>query len=90
MKMQINKISVHRSSKLLAFMNAMFALLLVPLGIIVLIYGKEDRASGFILILSPMFLGIITYINAAIGFWVYNFIAGRFGGLELTLYENKE
>ncbi|WP_111670764.1 DUF3566 domain-containing protein [Algoriphagus litoralis] len=41
----------------------------------------------FMLILIPIVYGVIGFVIGALGAWVYNFVARKFGGLEIELSE---
>lgn len=41
----------------------------------------------FMLILIPIVYGVIGFVIGALGAWVYNFVATKFGGLEIELSE---
>ena len=90
MKYQVSSISIKQSSKVLAMLYGVFGLVFVPFGILVsIIDGGETLGFGLILfyLCAPLVYVLIGYVMSLISFWVYNFIAKRFGGIEFELKE---
>ena len=90
MKYQVSKISIRQSSKVLALLYGVFGLFFVPFGILIaLVDGGEALGMGLIMfyICAPIFYVVLAYVSSLIGFWVYNFIAQRVGGIEFELKE---
>jgi hypothetical protein len=88
MKHQIVSFSVKQSSKVLALLYGVTGLIFVPIGILIAYYDR-DRVFGTGLVItylcSPIIYLVIGYIVGLLGFWVYNFIAKRTGGIEFEL-----
>ena len=84
MKKQITNISVHQSSKVIALVYAAFMLLLVPIGLIMLVVGGEQRFLGIFFLVAPVIYGVMAYLSFGLMALVYNLVAARFGGVEFT------
>ena len=86
MKKQITHISIHQSSKVIAFLLFFFtALILIPVAVIAYLFTGE--LSSFALLLAPFVYLIVAYIAYAIMFWGYNIVASTFGGIEFDLQD---
>ena len=87
MKRQIERVSLHQSSLVIALVY------FVLLAIYALFFTAIGLAAGdyrFLLLLVYPFLGGgLTYLLHLIIFWIYNLIAESFGGIEFTLSEKK-
>ena len=90
MRQQISHVSVLQTSKIVAILYALFGLVMVPLGCVILALNTGDRASlvlGVLYLLGPVLYGVLGFILTAIGIWVYNLVAPRLGGIEFDLTE---
>ncbi len=91
MKQQIVSFSVQQSSKVLAYLYGVFGLIFVPLGILIALFDRDQvLGSGLVIfyVCAPFIYLVFGYFFGLIGFWVYNFIASRAGGIELELQES--
>ena len=90
MRHQVTRVSVLQTSKIIAILYALFGLLLVPVGCMVLALGAEDSTYtllGVFYLLGPVLYGVLGFVFTAIGIWIYNLVAGRIGGIEFELKE---
>jgi drug/metabolite transporter (DMT)-like permease len=90
MKQQITKISVLQTSKVLAALYAVFGVLIMPFGCLLLAFGAEDTSSrimAIVYILGPVLYGVVAFIFGLLCTWLYNVIASRIGGIEFELGE---
>lgn len=84
MKIQITNISVHQTSKIIAMLYAAFMLLLVPVGLILLVVGGDQRFLGVFFLVAPLIYGVMAYLMFGLTLLIYNFLAARFGGIEYS------
>jgi hypothetical protein len=88
-KVQVSKISVHQSAKVVAVMlSIVIALFTIPIGLFHLVVNRD--LSGVSLIFAPLLYLMFMYFFQAIYFWFYNLIAGWVGGIEFVLEESGE
>jgi len=86
MRKQVERISVHQTSKVLAFLHLVVAaIFLIPLGLAVIF--NTGVLEGVVLMLYPLVYAIFAYMIIAILSLIYNWIAGYFGGIEITVKE---
>jgi hypothetical protein len=85
MRMQVSKISIHQTALVT---GVLYGLIGIILGIMY-IWRRLDEdgsvADVFIGLLMPIGYGLLTYLCVALGSWVYNKVARRFGGWEFEL-----
>jgi hypothetical protein len=88
MKHRIARISVHQTSKTLAFVYGVLALVILPFGMLMSSVAPVDESVPvlFWLLFPPLYAGI-AYIAFVILAAIYNFVAGRVGGVEVQLDE---
>lgn len=85
MKKQLSAISVFPTSKFIAIFYFVFsAIFCIPWGIIALL-SEPKTAAGAVIFILPFIYAIMGFICTAIMCWIYNLIAGYFGGIEFTL-----
>jgi hypothetical protein len=83
MKRQLTHFSIHQSSKVIATIYFVFiAIFAIPWGIYVAI--TVGLAESLFIFLAPLLYFIISYVAFAIFAFVYNLVAGSFGGIEYT------
>ncbi|MCK5528392.1 MAG: hypothetical protein KAI74_01805 [Kiritimatiellae bacterium] len=86
MKKQISRISVDQTSKVIAILYVIFSLLYSLIGIFMIVFGgPEMKIMGGIYIFMPILMGIFGFIFVALGCWIYNLVAGKFGGIEFEV-----
>ena len=84
MKYQLKKISPFQTSKVSAVIYLPFSLIYTFFGILML----RDPATlgvGFIFVLAPLWIAIITFVFTFLGCLIYNFFASLIGGIEFEL-----
>jgi hypothetical protein len=84
---RLTHFSVGQTAKVLGFLYALIGLVLVPIFILAGILSPEEERPfgvGFALLL-PILYGLVGFVGTAIGCALYNFIAGKVGGIELSL-----
>ena len=88
MKKQISRISVAQTSKVIAILYIAFSLLYSLIGIPMIIFGgSEVKIMGFMYLFMPVIMGLFGFIFVAFACWVYNLVAGKFGGVEFEVKE---
>ena len=91
MKKQIKRISVAQTSKIIAILYVVFSLLYSVIGIPMIMFGgSEMKVMGFMYLFMPILAGIFGFIFVALGCWVYNLVAGKFGGVEFEVKDIEE
>jgi hypothetical protein len=87
MRQQVSHISVHQTAKVLAIIYGVLGLIFSPL-IWLASRGTPDEAMPlWLVVLFPLLYAVFGYIATAIGAAVYNAVAARIGGVEVTLTE---
>lgn len=84
MKIRVNRISIHQSSKTisLCYFVLMVVYCLVFAGYIFLSGAEGGAATALVVLILPIFYLPIFYLINVILFWFYNQIAATFGGVE--------
>ena len=89
MKKQIKHFSVLQTSKVLAILYGVIAVIFVPF-LLIPSLGNEGNGSMVIFSLAAPFLyAIIGFIFTALFCWIYNILAKYVGGIEFTLEDVK-
>jgi hypothetical protein len=84
MRKQVKHISVHQSSKVIALLYFLIALIIcIPVSAVIFIYGDKTQAVGFLI--APFAYLVVSYILFSFVSWIYNRIANVFGGIEFTI-----
>jgi hypothetical protein len=90
MKIQISRISIRQTAKVVGVLHAVLASPLLLLGIIWLLTRSTpiaSQVSPIWLFLSPFIYGLGAYILALLMCLIYNFVARFIGGVEYTTSE---
>ena len=90
MKKQITSISILPSAKISAIiMFAMSLIFVIPFSIMFLALPSQNtpKAFGFIFPFLPFVYAFFGFLFTALACFVYNVIAKRFGGIELTMID---
>jgi hypothetical protein len=91
MKKQISRISVVQTSKVIAIFYVAFSLLYALIGIPLILLGEgQVKVVGFTYLFMPIFIGVFGFVFVALACWVYNVIAGKFGGVEFEVKDLEE
>jgi hypothetical protein len=90
MKSRIARVSVHQTSKTLAFIYFLLALVILPFGLVVSLVSPVDQTVPAIFwVFFPVVYACLAYVGFAIACGIYNFVAKRAGGIEFQT-ENVE
>ncbi len=91
MKIQISRISIRQTAKIVGAVHVVLASPLLVLGMFRLWTRSMPAISGISpiwLFLAPFIYGLGAYIMAFVMCLIYNFIARHLGGVEYTTSEN--
>lgn len=81
---QIKKLGAIQTAKFAAVLYLVVsAVFFIPMTIIALIGSGE--AASLLLIFLPLVYAALGFVGVAIFCWIYNLIAGKFGGIEIEL-----
>ena len=90
MKKQISKISVHQSSKVMALLYFVLTLIVaLPMGLYMLMMGAGIEGA-LIVFTAPFIYMILGYLGMALVALIYNLVACKFGGIEVSGKEIEE
>jgi hypothetical protein len=87
MKKRISRISVHRTSLVLALVYAVLALIFMPFILAAVLTGEGEHkvlAAIFVLV-DPVLFGLCVYAVAAVSCFLYNLVAKYTGGIEVSV-----
>jgi hypothetical protein len=90
MKIQISRISIGQTAKVVGAVHAVLGSPILLLGIVRVVTRSAPSAidvSPIWLFLSPFLYGLCAYILALMMCLIYNFVARYFGGVEYTTSE---
>lgn len=94
MEKEIASINGSQTAKVLALMTFLvFLLILIPIALIMFAAGGTTGGKqssnffimGIIYLVMPIFYLPIMYIFVRLYCWIYNKVAGRFGGIRFTV-----
>lgn len=87
MKIQIVNVSVAQSAKVVAVLYTVISL---PVLLIMAVAGAFQGSLGVVLlavVIAPLIYGVITFLFAGLGAWLYNVVARQVGGFEYSVKE---
>jgi hypothetical protein len=90
MKMQISRISIRQTAKVVGALHVVLAVPVFLLGIFALLTRSTlitSAVSPIWLLLAPFIYGLGAYVLGAMMCLIYNFLARYFGGVEFTTSE---
>ena len=84
MRKQISKFSIYQTAKITAILVFIIsALVCVPWSLYMLVFFSCGEC--LFLLIFPFLYALMSFIGYAFLIWIYNFAAGRFGGIEFNL-----
>ena len=88
---RLSSFSVGQTAKVFGLLYAIMGLFIVPFFLIATILSpRQDSGPGITFALAlPVLYGILGFVFTAIGFVLYNWIAGMVGGIEIKLDDKK-
>jgi uncharacterized membrane protein (DUF485 family) len=89
MVQRLSRFSVGQTAKVLGLLYGLMGLIALPFFLIVTMLspGEESVGVGFALAL-PILYGLLGFVFTAIGCALYNWVAGKVGGIEVSLDTN--
>ena len=86
MVQRLSRFSVGQTAKVLGILYGLMGLIALPIFLLIsMVSPAEDAPSvGFALVI-PILYGVLGFVFTAIGCAVYNWVAGKVGGIEITL-----
>lgn len=89
MKIQIVKVSVTQSAKVLA---VLYMVMSIPIVVVMAAIGLLGGgvAGMLAMLLAPLIYGVLAFLGAGLAAWLYNVVAQFVGGLEYSTKEVKE
>ncbi len=85
MKKQIKQFATLQTSKVMAIIYGVMAILFVPFLLAPALGNKGDRSMVLFSLAAPFLYAIIGFIFTALFCWIYNIAAKYVGGIEFTL-----
>ena len=89
MKIQVTKVSVGQSAKVMAMVYLLLSIPIVVVVAAVLLAGGQGNVI-FLLLLAPVFYAAAAFVGTAFSAWLYNLAAKKVGGFEYTTSEIAE
>jgi hypothetical protein len=86
MAQRIRRFGVGQTAKVLGVLYALMGVVLMPIFLIAARFSPSESglSSGFALAL-PVIYGLGGFVGTAIGCFIYNFVAGMVGGIEIEV-----
>ena len=86
MKMQLTRISVLQSSKIIIVLNAIMGFIYTLIGVPMILFGnRQFRMMGIVYALMPLIMALVTFIFFTLIASLYNLLAKRLGGIEFEI-----
>jgi hypothetical protein len=86
MVQRLSRFSVGQTAKVLGLLYGLMGLIFVPFFLLTTMFSAEDDGLGVGFALAlPFLYGLLGFVFTAIGCALYNWVARRVGGIELTL-----
>ena len=86
MVQRLSRFSVGQTAKVLGILYGIMGLIGVPIFLIVaMVSPEEDAPSVAFALVVPILYGLLGFVFTAIGCAVYNWVAGKVGGIEISL-----
>jgi len=82
MRRQISHISVGQTSKVIASVYFVVAVVLAIIYFVAISASRTATFNPLLILLFPIFYGVIIWVVFACMLWVYNNVAARIGGVE--------
>ena len=86
MVQRLSRFSVGQTAKVLGILYGIMGLIALPIFLLIGMFSPAEEAPSvaFALVI-PILYGVLGFVFTAIGCLVYNWVAGKVGGIEVTL-----
>jgi len=86
MVQRLSRFSVGQTAKVLGLLYALMGLIFLPFVMIPIAMSPQDFGFGIgFALVVPILYGVFGFIFTAIGCALYNWVAGKVGGIEISL-----
>lgn len=85
---QLSRFTVGQTAKVLGLLYGLMGLIVVPFFLIATMLSSDDAGPGFgvgFVLVLPILYGLLGFVFTAIGCALYNWVAGKVGGIEVSL-----
>jgi hypothetical protein len=83
---RINAFGIGQTAKVMGALYALMGVVLMPIFLLIALFSPEGAIFGFgMAILAPLLYGVMGFLAGALMCAIYNFVAGRVGGIEIKL-----
>jgi hypothetical protein len=83
---RLSRFSVGQTAKVLGLLYGLMGLIILPFFLIPVMRSPEEYGFGIGFALAlPILYGLFGYVFTAIGCALYNWVAGKVGGIEINL-----
>lgn len=89
---RIKRFNVYQTAKVVSIIYfAIIAIFMIPFGLFFSVLGMGNDSfpglpfTGIFFVFLPVIYGGLAFVMTAIGCLLYNFVAGRFGGIEVEI-----
>ncbi len=82
--------AVHQTAKVIALVYGILGLILAPVFFFVSRSQPGGALPPWMIVVGPIVYAALAYVFTAVGLTIYNFIAGRTGGIEFTLSQTPQ
>ena len=86
MVQRLSRFSIGQTAKVLGLLYGLMGLVFLPFLLIVTMFSSEEESFGIGLALAlPILYGLLGFVFTAIGCALYNWVARKVGGIEVSL-----
>jgi hypothetical protein len=86
MVQRLSRFSIGQTAKVAGLLYGLMALIFVPIFLLATMFSPNDFGFGVGFALAlPILYGVMGFIFTAIGCALYNWVAGKVGGIEVSL-----
>lgn len=86
MVQRLSRFSIGQTAKVLGLLYGLMGLIFVPFLLIATMFSSGEESIGIGLALAlPILYGLLGFVFTAIGCALYNWVARKVGGIELSL-----
>ena len=83
---RLSRISVGQTAKVLGLLYGLIAVIFVPILYVATTVSPEEDSFGIgVAVMIPILYGLLGYVFTVLGCALYNWVAGKVGGIEFSL-----